>query len=57
MEVRETVVGGGLAGCEDAYQIARRGHKVALYEMRPMEVYTCHKTYHFFAELVCSNYS
>lgn len=54
MEVRITVVGGGLAGCEAAYQIARRGHKVVLYEMRPMKFTPAHKT-PFLAELVCSN--
>ncbi len=48
------VVGGGLAGSEAAYQLAKRGIKVKLYEMRPKkntEVHTGDK----FAELVCSN--
>ena len=30
-----TIIGGGLAGCESAYQIAKRGIKVKLYEMKP----------------------
>jgi methylenetetrahydrofolate--tRNA-(uracil-5-)-methyltransferase len=49
-----TVIGGGLAGTEAAYQIAIRGHKVRLFEMRP-EVFTAaHKT-PYLSELVCSN--
>ncbi len=32
-----TVIGGGFAGCEAAYQIAKRGIKVKLYEMKPKE--------------------
>ncbi len=49
-----TVIGAGLAGSEAAYQIAERGHKVTLYEMRPKEISPAHHTENF-AELVCSN--
>jgi methylenetetrahydrofolate--tRNA-(uracil-5-)-methyltransferase len=49
-----TVVGGGLAGSEAAWQIARRGVKVRLYEMRPVQPTPVHRTEHL-AELVCSN--
>lgn len=48
------VVGAGLAGCEAAYQLAKRGVKVNLYEMRPKKSSDAHKTA-MFAELVCSN--
>lgn len=36
-----TVIGGGLAGCEASYQIAKRGIKVKLYEQKPRELLTC----------------
>src|SRR4030042_1280233 len=49
-----TVIGAGLAGCEAAWQIAQRGGKVILYEMKP-EVYSPAHRSPFFAELVCSN--
>ena len=49
-----TIVGGGLAGCEAAWQIAKRGHEVRMYEMRPVTMTPAHKTEHL-AELVCSN--
>lgn len=49
-----TVVGGGLAGSEAAWQLARRGIKVKLYEMRPAKMTPAHET-GFLAELVCSN--
>ncbi len=49
-----TVVGGGLAGSEAAWQIARCGLKVRLYEMRPVRGTAVHRTGHL-AELVCSN--
>jgi methylenetetrahydrofolate--tRNA-(uracil-5-)-methyltransferase len=52
MEVK--VVGGGLAGAEAAYQIARRGHEVTLFEMRPDVFTPAHKTA-YLSELVCSN--
>lgn len=48
------VIGAGLAGSEAAWQIARRGMKVTLYEMRPQKSSLAHKTGEF-AELVCSN--
>lgn len=49
-----TVVGGGLAGCEATYQMARRGVDVTLWEMRPERSTEAHKTDRL-AELVCSN--
>jgi methylenetetrahydrofolate--tRNA-(uracil-5-)-methyltransferase len=48
------VVGGGLAGCEAAWQIAARGIPVVLHEMRPARSTAAHKTAAL-AELVCSN--
>ncbi len=48
------IIGGGLAGCEAAYQISKFGIKVHLYEMRPKVQTEAHKT-NFLAELVCSN--
>lgn len=48
------VVGAGLAGCEAAYQLAKRGLEVTLYEMRPKKLTPAHTTGGF-AELVCSN--
>src|SRR5215831_13085772 len=49
-----TVIGGGLAGCEAAWQIARSGEKVRLYEMRPVRRTPAHTTDRL-AEIVCSN--
>ena len=49
-----TVVGGGLAGSEAAWQLAERGHRVLLHEMRPVKQTPAHHTERF-AELVCSN--
>ncbi|MCD6498469.1 MAG: methylenetetrahydrofolate--tRNA-(uracil(54)-C(5))-methyltransferase (FADH(2)-oxidizing) TrmFO [Deltaproteobacteria bacterium] len=49
-----TVVGGGLAGCEAAWQLARRNIQVTLVEMRPEEMAPAHGT-DLLAELVCSN--
>jgi len=54
VEERVTIVGGGLAGCEAAWQLARRGVKVELYEMRPVKPTPVHQTGDL-AELVCSN--
>jgi len=51
---RATVVGGGLAGCEAAWQLARRGIRVTLLEMRPRKLTPAHRT-GLLAELVCSN--
>lgn len=48
------VVGGGLAGSEAAYQLAERGHRVTLHEMRPARRTAAHRTDRL-AELVCSN--
>jgi methylenetetrahydrofolate--tRNA-(uracil-5-)-methyltransferase len=48
------VIGGGLAGSEAAWQLAERGFKVYLYEMRPHKLTPAHRT-GFLAELVCSN--
>ncbi|WEZ09886.1 FADH(2)-oxidizing methylenetetrahydrofolate--tRNA-(uracil(54)-C(5))-methyltransferase TrmFO [Priestia flexa] len=48
------VIGAGLAGSEAAWQIAKRGLKVRLYEMRPVKQTPAHHTDKF-AELVCSN--
>ncbi|MDE2483771.1 MAG: methylenetetrahydrofolate--tRNA-(uracil(54)-C(5))-methyltransferase (FADH(2)-oxidizing) TrmFO [candidate division NC10 bacterium] len=48
------VVGGGLAGSEAAWQVAERGARVRLYEMRPASFTPAHKT-DWLAELVCSN--
>ncbi|TSB46400.1 FADH(2)-oxidizing methylenetetrahydrofolate--tRNA-(uracil(54)-C(5))-methyltransferase TrmFO [Alkalicoccobacillus porphyridii] len=49
-----TVIGAGLAGSEAAWQIAKQGIKVHLYEMRPVKQTPAHHTDKF-AELVCSN--
>lgn len=49
-----TIVGGGLAGSEAAWQLVRRGIKVRICEMRPVKMTKAHKT-GLFAELVCSN--
>ena len=49
-----TVVGGGLAGCEAAYQIAKAGIKVKLYEMKPTKFSEAHSNENL-AEIVCSN--
>ena len=49
-----TVVGAGLAGCEAAWQLARRGIPVRLFEMKPVKYSPAHKSPGF-AELVCSN--
>lgn len=48
------VIGAGLAGSEAAWQLAKRGIKVKLYEMRPKKMTPAHKT-DLFAELICSN--
>jgi methylenetetrahydrofolate--tRNA-(uracil-5-)-methyltransferase len=48
------IIGGGLAGCEAAWQVARAGGHAVLYEMRPVRSTPAHKT-NALAELVCSN--
>jgi methylenetetrahydrofolate--tRNA-(uracil-5-)-methyltransferase len=48
------VVGGGLAGCEAAWQLLIRGRSVVIYEMKPEAFSPAHKSPHL-AELVCSN--
>lgn len=49
-----TIIGGGLAGCEAAYQIAEAGIKVKLYEMKPTKFSDAHSNENL-AEIVCSN--
>lgn len=49
-----TIAGGGLAGCEAAWQLAERGITVRLFEMRPTKMTPAHETSRL-AELVCSN--
>ena len=49
-----TIIGGGLAGCEAAYQIAKKGIKVKLYEMKPKKFPAAHSNKDL-AEIVCSN--
>src|SRR5213078_4282628 len=48
------IIGGGLAGCEAAWQAAALGVPVTIYEMRPVQPTAVHKTDRL-AELVCSN--
>lgn len=48
------VIGGGLAGCEAAWQLAQAGVETELYEMKPVKFSPAHK-YNGLAELVCSN--
>lgn len=54
MEKYINVIGGGLAGAEAAYQIAKRGIKVKLYEMKPTKFSPAHSNENL-AEIVCSN--
>ena len=54
MKKEVVIIGAGLAGCEAAYQLAKRGIKVILKEMRPLKTTQAHKS-NDFAELVCSN--
>jgi len=54
MEEYIIVIGAGLAGCEAAYQIAKRGVKVKLYEMKPNKFSPAHSNKDL-AEIVCSN--
>ena len=48
------VLGAGLAGCEAAFQIAKRGVRVRLFEMKPAKMTPAHKSTGF-CELICSN--
>lgn len=54
MQERVVIVGGGLAGCEAAYQLLKKGYQVDMYEIRGVKSTPCHKT-NDLAELVCSN--
>lgn len=54
MNTTVNVIGAGLAGSEAAWQLAKRGIQVKLYEMRPVKQTPAHHTDKF-AELVCSN--
>src|SRR5437764_3571838 len=54
MKSSVAIIGAGLAGCEAAWQCARRGVKSTLYEMRPVRSTPAHRTADF-GELVCSN--
>lgn len=54
MREQVTVIGGGLAGCEAAWQLAKRGFPVILREMKPRKMTPAHHTA-LFGELVCSN--
>ncbi len=54
MREQVTVIGGGLAGCEAAWQLAKRGVPVTLREMKPRKMTPAHHT-ELFGELVCSN--
>ena len=53
-DLRATVIGAGLAGCESAGQLAKRGIRVRLIEMKPVKKSPAHHT-DSLAELVCSN--
>lgn len=54
MTATVNIIGAGLAGCEAAWQLAKRGIKIKLFEMKPHQFSPAHKNPHF-AELVCSN--
>lgn len=49
-----TIIGAGLAGCEAALQIAKKGYQVKLYEMKPQKFSPAHSNQDL-AEIVCSN--
>ena len=53
-EKKITIIGGGLAGCEAAWQIAKRDYPVILYDMKPLKFSPVHSS-EMLAELVCSN--
>ena len=54
MEPVVQIIGAGLAGCEAAWQLVKRGVKVRLFEMKPQKFSPAHKNSNW-AELVCSN--
>lgn len=54
MQEKIKIIGGGLAGCEAAYQIAKQGIEVELYEMKPISFSPAHSNPNL-AEIVCSN--
>ena len=54
MKSAVSIIGGGLAGCEAAWQLLQRGHAVQLFEMKPQRFSPAHKM-EYLAELVCSN--
>ncbi len=54
LQMRIKIIGAGLAGSECAFQLARNGHMVDLFEMRPVKMTQAHQTSNL-AELVCSN--
>lgn len=54
MPEKVTVIGGGLAGSEATWQLAKRGIEVDLYEMRPVKMTPAHETGNL-SELVCTN--
>ena len=52
--MRVKIIGAGLAGCEAAWYLAKKGYEVELYDMKPIKRSPAHSTDNF-AELVCSN--
>ena len=54
MNKKISIIGGGLAGSEAAYTIAKVGYKVDLYEMKPVKFSLAHSNENL-AEIVCSN--
>ena len=54
MKIKVRVIGGGLAGSEASYQLAKRGYEVELYEMKPHKFSPAHHNDNL-AEVVCSN--
>ena len=53
-QAKVNIIGAGLAGCEAAYQLSKRGIAVILYEMKPLKFSPAHHE-ETFAEIVCSN--
>ena len=54
IDMKINIIGAGLAGCEAAYYLAKKGYNIDLFEMRPLKMTPAHKTEKF-GELVCSN--